>query len=102
MKEALLKGNMGQIGEVLNRSWAAKKNLASSISNAGLDETFAVARKAGALAGKISGAGGGGFMMFMVEPSRRLALERALALRGGRLLPFRFSFEGAESWTAGK
>jgi D-glycero-alpha-D-manno-heptose-7-phosphate kinase len=102
MKEALLKGDMEQIGEVLNRSWAAKKRLASSISNPELDETIAVARKAGALAGKISGAGGGGFMMFMVEPSQRLILERVLAVRGGRLLPFRFSFEGAESWTVRK
>jgi D-glycero-alpha-D-manno-heptose-7-phosphate kinase len=102
MKEALLKGDMKQIGEVLNRSWAAKKMLASSISNPDLDETISVARKAGALAGKISGAGGGGFMMFLVEPSQRLDLERALTQRGGRLLPFRFSFEGAESWIVRK
>jgi D-glycero-alpha-D-manno-heptose-7-phosphate kinase len=98
MKEALLKGDMSRIGQVLNRSWESKKQLASSISSSALDETIAAARKAGALAAKISGAGGGGFMMFLVEPSRRIELERALAKRSGRLLPFRFSFEGAESW----
>jgi D-glycero-alpha-D-manno-heptose-7-phosphate kinase len=100
MKEALLKGDMRQIGQVLNRSWESKKQLASSISSSALDETINAARKAGALAAKISGAGGGGFMMFLVEPSRRIDLERALTKRNGRLLPFRFSFEGAESWAA--
>ena len=98
MKEALLKGDMRQIGQVLNRSWESKKQLASSISSSTLDETIHAARQAGALAAKISGAGGGGFMMFLVEPSRRMDLERALTRRNGRLLPFRFSFEGAESW----
>jgi D-glycero-alpha-D-manno-heptose-7-phosphate kinase len=58
------------------------------------------ALKSGALAGKVSGAGGGGFMMFIVDPHNRLTLERELLKRGGTILPFRFSFEGVESWTA--
>lgn len=99
MKEALLKGDLGGVAAVLADSWESKKKLASSISNPDLDETIEVARKAGAIAAKVSGAGGGGFMMLMVEPSRRLILERALAERGGRLVPFRFSPEGVESWT---
>jgi D-glycero-alpha-D-manno-heptose-7-phosphate kinase len=99
MKEALLMGNMRRIGEILNRSWESKKKLASKISNPGLDEIIQTARDAGALAAKISGAGGGGFMMFMVEPSQRICLERALAATPGKVLPFRFSPEGAESWT---
>jgi D-glycero-alpha-D-manno-heptose-7-phosphate kinase len=99
MKEALLKGDLAGVAGVLADSWESKKLLASSISNSDLEETMEVARKAGAIAGKVSGAGGGGFMMLMVEPSRRPILERALAKRGGRLVPFRFSPEGVESWT---
>jgi len=99
MKEALLKGEIAGIAEVLGHSWEAKKQLAASITSPDLDDTLTAAREAGAIAGKVSGAGGGGFMMFMIEPSRRLILERALTMRGGKLLPFRFSSEGAESWT---
>ena len=99
MKEALLKGDIAGIAKVLGHSWEAKKQLASSITSPDLDETLAAARRAGAIAGKVSGAGGGGFMMFVIEPSRRLVLERALTQRGGKLLPFRFSSEGVESWT---
>ena len=99
MKDSLLKGDLERVGEILNRSWNSKKLLASSISNSSLDETIIAARRAGAYAAKISGAGGGGFMMFLVEPSRRLEVESVLAKRDGKLLPFRFSPRGAESWT---
>ncbi|TDU71417.1 D-glycero-alpha-D-manno-heptose-7-phosphate kinase [Prosthecobacter fusiformis] len=99
MKDALLRGDFEKIGQILNRSWEAKKMLASSISNSSLDETIAEARRAGAIAAKVSGAGGGGFMMFLVEPSLRHRLERALLERRGRLLPFRFCVDGVESWT---
>ena len=74
--------------------------LAPELTNPELEETMNLALESGALAGKVSGAGGGGFMMLMVDPSDRIMLETALKTRPGHLLPFRFSAEGAQSWTA--
>lgn len=99
MKEAILKGNIGDIAKLLNCSWAAKKRLAHSITNTRIDEAIESALDAGAVAAKVSGAGGGGFMMFICDPTTRLNVERSLVRFGGNVLPFRFSFEGAESWT---
>lgn len=99
MKEALLKGDLSKIASVLGQSWQAKKKMAAGITNSGLDQTMEAALRSGAIAGKITGAGGGGFMMLIVEPQNRIALEKELNVRGGTVLPFRFSSEGVESWT---
>ncbi len=100
MKEFLLTGKISQIAEILHASWQSKKKLAAGITNPELEETMDAAIEAGAIAGKVSGAGGGGFMMLMTDPSNRIHLENVLRSRKGHLLPFRFSGEGAESWTA--
>lgn len=100
MKESLLTGEISGIARILHGSWETKKKLASGITNPELDDTMSAALDSGAIAGKVSGAGGGGFMMLMTDPSNRVKLENTLRQRKGRLLPFRFSAEGAESWTA--
>ena len=100
MKEFLLTGKFPEIAEILHASWQSKKKLAAGITNPELEETMDAALEAGAIAGKVSGAGGGGFMMLMTDPSNRVHLENVLRSRKGHLLPFRFSGEGAESWTA--
>jgi D-glycero-alpha-D-manno-heptose-7-phosphate kinase len=98
MKLALLRGEIGRMAEVLGRSWQAKKRTAGGVSTGRIDELFARAQEAGATAGKVSGAGGGGFMMFMVPPSRRFAVLRALAEAGAEASGVHFTTEGAESW----
>jgi len=98
MKELLLTGELGEFARVLGRSWEAKKKLATSVSNQAIDAIFEAARAAGAHAGKVSGAGGGGVIMFMVDPRRRNAVCQALERCEGHVIPFHFTQRGAESW----
>jgi D-glycero-alpha-D-manno-heptose-7-phosphate kinase len=100
MKEALLKGDLVQLGEVLDRGWQAKKQLAEGISNPHIEQCFDVATQAGALAGKVSGAGGGGYVLFLTDPVRRPAVMRALdELCIGAVQPTHFVSEGAVAWS---
>ena len=98
MKEFLLTGDLRGFATVLGRSWESKKQLATSISNPAIDRVFETALAAGAHAGKVSGAGGGGVVMFMVDPSRRPGLQRALAALPGHAIAFHFTQRGAEAW----
>lgn len=98
MKYALFKGDMDQFARILDRAWEDKKKMATSITNPGIQKAFEVAMAAGAKAGKVSGAGGGGCIMFMVDPTGRMALERALKQLDGYVMPFSFCDSGAHSW----
>jgi len=100
MKEAVLRGEISRMAEILGRSWIAKKNTAEGISTGRIEELFATAMAHGAAGGKVSGAGGGGFMMFIVPPSRRADVIRALKEAGGDAGGVHFTTEGAVSWTA--
>ena len=98
MKLALLRGEIEHMAVVLNRSWEAKKRTASGISTDLIETLWERGRAAGAMGGKVSGAGGGGFMMFLVPPPRRMQLIRALNEGGGTAGGVHFTGEGAESW----
>jgi len=98
MKQALLRGEIAALAAILNRSWIAKKRTASGVSTRHIDELFAVAASHGATAGKVSGAGGGGFIMFMAPPEIRPALIRGLNAAGAAANPVQFTSQGAESW----
>jgi D-glycero-alpha-D-manno-heptose-7-phosphate kinase len=98
MKQALLAGNIRHIAEVLNRSWQAKRKTSKSVSNARVEEIFELGLKNGAVAGKVSGAGGGGFLMFMTDPEHRYRLVTALNEAGALASPIQFTDGGAESW----
>jgi D-glycero-alpha-D-manno-heptose-7-phosphate kinase len=100
MKLAMLRGDILAMGEILTRSWNAKKRLAAGTSNSNIDEIYDLALKNGAIAGKISGAGGGGFMMLLAPPERRPLLGRKLTERGLTVLPVQFTHRGVEAWTA--
>jgi D-glycero-alpha-D-manno-heptose-7-phosphate kinase len=67
------------LGELLHESWRLKRELAEHVSTPVVDEIYGAARRAGAIGGKLLGAGGGGFMMFLVEPDRRQQLRERLA-----------------------
>ena len=98
MKQALLRGEIAHMAEVLNRSWEAKKRTADGISTALIEQLWEAGRAAGAMGGKVSGAGGGGFMMFLVPPPRRMQVIKALNEAGGTAGGVHFTAEGAESW----
>jgi len=98
MKDALLRGNIRRFGEILGSSWETKRNLADKISNPEIEEVMRIARTAGAWAGKVSGAGGGGFIVFIVDPVERVKLIRALNQLDGDVVPFQFEPHGACAW----
>jgi D-glycero-alpha-D-manno-heptose-7-phosphate kinase len=98
MKEALLKGDFKGFSDCLNYSWFAKKNAASLISNAFIEELYKFVIDNGSLSAKISGAGGGGFMMIYCDPCRRISLIRALKEKQGMVLTPSFTEIGTQAW----
>jgi D-glycero-alpha-D-manno-heptose-7-phosphate kinase len=98
MKENLLKGDFAGLVDSMQAGWEAKKRMARSISNAQIDETYELALRAGMRAGKISGAGGGGFMMLLVDPVRRMDVIRALQPLPGRIYNCHFTKYGTQGW----
>jgi D-glycero-alpha-D-manno-heptose-7-phosphate kinase len=98
MKEALLKGRLHEIGELLDFGFTQKKQMADSITNSRIDAIYDTAKKAGATGGKISGAGGGGFIIFYCPGNTRHAVTEALAPFGGQVRPYHFSQHGVTAW----
>ena len=98
MKEALLRGELLTFAERMERGWLAKKRTAGRVSNPMIDSIYEGAKRNGAIAGKASGAGGGGFIMFMVDPQRRIQLISYLKGLEGSVFNFRFTNQGTQSW----
>ena len=98
MKDALLRGEIARMADILNRSWRAKQQTAAGISTGLIAQLFDTAMAHGAMGGKVSGAGGGGFMMFIVPPARRVPILRALRDAGAQASNVHLVSEGAESW----
>ncbi|MCB0660040.1 MAG: dehydrogenase [Saprospiraceae bacterium] len=99
MKNALLRGDMNAIGEIFDFGHEHKKNMASSVRNSTLDEIYATAKKAGASGGKISGAGGGGFMIFYCPGTTRFDVIRSLNKFNGKIISFLFTPSGLNYWS---
>ncbi len=98
MKDFVLTGNVKAFAECLRVGWENKKKTSSIVSNKELEETINFALSNGAEAVKVSGAGGGGFLMLYCNPINRQKLIDALETLPGRVYPVRFSRTGAESW----
>ncbi|MBK6836588.1 MAG: dehydrogenase [Bacteroidetes bacterium] len=99
MKEHLLRGDLNKIGEVLHFGWQNKKQMAKSISNTLIDDIYTEALKNGATGGKISGAGGGGFMFFYCPAVTKIKVARSLEQFGGRVQSFKFTSQGLTTWS---
>jgi D-glycero-alpha-D-manno-heptose-7-phosphate kinase len=99
MKEALLRGDFERFSQCILKGWEAKKQAAASISNDFLDGLYYYALEHGAKSAKISGAGGGGFMMLYCDPCRKTGLVRALKEKGGAVLTPSFTEIGTQAWT---
>lgn len=99
MKEALLKGRLHEIGEILDFGFKQKRQMAHNISNSSIEELYEAAKKAGATGGKISGAGGGGFMTFYCPNNCRYNVINELKHFGGEIKNYQFTQSGLDTWT---
>jgi D-glycero-alpha-D-manno-heptose-7-phosphate kinase len=99
MKEALLKENLDEIGNILNWGWQFKKQMAKGISTDFFEELYEAGINTGANGGKISGAGGGGFIFFYCPENTRYKVVNALQKFGGSVRRFEFTNNGLETWT---
>jgi D-glycero-alpha-D-manno-heptose-7-phosphate kinase len=95
VKARLEQGDLTRFGQLLDLNWQRKKRFASGITNPLIDECYSVALANGALGGKITGAGGGGFLMLYCEPGHQGVVTSALEARGLRRMDFRFETDGA-------
>ncbi len=98
MKEALLQGKLDEIGIILNYGFEQKRNMAANISNDVIEKVYAAAKQAGATGGKISGAGGGGFMIFYCPGNTRHAVIKTLNNFGGQVRDYSFTKHGLTTW----
>jgi len=98
MKNLLLQRKLNEFGELLHEAWEFKKKMSPRISNTRIDEIYEAGRKAGAIGGKLSGAGGGGFMLFYCSFERKHQVADALRKMGCTISDFAFDFHGLQSW----
>jgi D-glycero-alpha-D-manno-heptose-7-phosphate kinase len=99
MKEALLKGKLSEFGEILDFGFQQKRKMAANISNSSIEEIYDAAKAAGATGGKISGAGGGGFMIFYCPGNSNYAVKEALMKFGGEVKKYSFTKYGLTTWS---
>ncbi|MEO6489674.1 MAG: dehydrogenase, partial [Ferruginibacter sp.] len=99
MKEALLKGRLHEFGEILDFGFQQKRKMAANITNSRVEEIYEAAKSAGATGGKISGAGGGGFMIFYCPGNTNYAVKETLLQFGGEIKKYSFAKYGLTSWT---
>jgi len=98
MKECLLRGDFEGFVNSMRLGWKNKKLTSEAISNPHIDTIYDAAVAAGALAGKVSGAGGGGFMLFFVPPERRMDVVQALSRFNGQVSNCHFTKSGSQAW----
>ena len=98
-KNALITGKLNELGAILHEGWLEKKRTATSVSTSHIDEMYEEARRLGVIGGKVSGAGGGGFMFLYCPFDRKAAVAERLTQMGGQVSSVAFEFEGMRSWT---
>ncbi|ONN27388.1 GHMP kinase [Thermosipho affectus] len=102
MKNALVMGKLGKFGLYLDEAWNYKKKMAKGITNEKIDKIYSEVKNAGALGGKISGAGGGGFMFFFTELDRRYDVIKKLENLGTQVINYSFEDKGLRTWKVEK
>jgi D-glycero-alpha-D-manno-heptose-7-phosphate kinase len=98
MKNALLQRRLDDFGVLLDTAWECKKQMSPKISNAHIDEMYAEARENGALGGKITGAGGGGYLLLYCTYEKKHKVAEAMRRMGGIPTEFSFEFHGLQTW----
>ncbi len=100
IREALETADLEAVGSLIHQSWQNKKKLTTHITNAKIDALYEAALQAGAIGGKISGAGGGGFMIFCCPAHTRTQVMQAIQEIGGKVFPYSFVNHGVMQWTS--
>jgi D-glycero-alpha-D-manno-heptose-7-phosphate kinase len=100
IKKALLLGKIAEFGDLLHQDWEHKKRTAEGITTPFIDELYEEARKAGAIGGKIAGAGGGGYMLLYCPFHKKHKVSERLSGMGGQMIGFRFEHSGIQTWRA--
>lgn len=100
MKNVLMEHRLSDFGGLLHSAWESKKSLSPRISNSSIDEIYEEARKQGALGGKITGAGGGGYMLFYCPFEKKYKVAEVLRKMGAVPTPFAFDNHGLQTWRA--
>jgi D-glycero-alpha-D-manno-heptose-7-phosphate kinase len=95
MRNALIRGDLHTFGCLLDEGWQAKKQVSRKISTSRIDELYSLAKASGAVGGKITGAGGGGFLLLYCEKRKQDAVRTAFGEQGIREMQFEFDFQGA-------
>jgi D-glycero-alpha-D-manno-heptose-7-phosphate kinase len=98
MKRQLLRGRVGDYGRLLDRSWQLKREFLPHTSSPALDRLYDLAKEAGALGGRLLGAGAGGYFLLQAAPFRRFHLAQALRAEGLEVKAFTFDSQGLQSW----
>jgi D-glycero-alpha-D-manno-heptose-7-phosphate kinase len=98
MKNALLRRRLNEFGALLHAAWEYKKKMSPKISNPRIDEMYEAARRNGALGGKITGAGGGGYMLFYCQFDKKHRVAEILSKMGGLITGFAFEPYGLQTW----
>jgi len=101
LKECLLKGDFEGLVDSMRQGWESKKRSAKTVSNSHIEEIYNAAIAAGALAGKVSGAGGGGFMIFFAPTEKRMNVIRSLNRFEGQVSNCHFTKHGTQAWRIG-
>ena len=101
IRDALMKGDLEAFGELLHEEWVNKRATSPSVSTPFIDSAYERARRAGALGGKLLGAGGGGFLLLFVRPERRVDVVKEMASLGLQEYRFRFEPKGLRTWRVG-
>jgi D-glycero-alpha-D-manno-heptose-7-phosphate kinase len=98
MKNALLLGKLNEFGALLHQAWCCKKRLSTKITDPRIDELYELARRNGAIGGKLLGAGGGGYLLFLCEFDKWHIVAEKLERAGGKIVGFTFDLRGMQSW----
>jgi D-glycero-alpha-D-manno-heptose-7-phosphate kinase len=98
IKNALLLGEIDEIGNLLNESWYQKKKFSTKISDLKIDEMYKEAKRSGAIGGKLLGAGGGGYLLLLCEFDKRYIVAETLEKMGGKVMHFAFEDRGLQTW----
>ncbi len=99
MKNELLRGNLDEMGRLLDAGWQMKKKFTEGITNPKIDAFYQRARDAGALGGKLVGAGGGGYLLLFCDAERRARVAKTVQDAGGRVEDFALEPEGLQTWS---
>jgi len=98
MKSALLLGQIDEFGDLLNETWQSKKKFSTRITDPHIDEMLEVARKSGAIGGKLLGAGGGGHLLLLCKFDKRHIVAKEMEKMGGKVIQFGFEPRGLQIW----